>query len=96
MSATETITVPQQPDIQYAPDYAKYQARTARRLATETLPTGLPAGFPKELKSDLVWEGSELAGSYDWTYELKPAEVEEIEKALQHFQCQFSPYLQAI
>ncbi|QKX63827.1 uncharacterized protein TRUGW13939_10998 [Talaromyces rugulosus] len=86
MSATETITIPQQPDIQYAPDHAKYQARTARRLATEALSAGLPAGFPKELKSDLVWEGSELTGSYDWTYELKPAEVEEIEKALQHFQ----------
>lgn len=87
MSTTETITVAKQPDIQYAPDYAKYQARTARRLATETLPKDLPAGFPKELESDLVWEGSKLAGNYNWTYELNAAEIEEIEKALQHFQC---------
>ncbi|KAH8690563.1 hypothetical protein BGW36DRAFT_388972 [Talaromyces proteolyticus] len=72
MSATETITLP-------------FKARTARRLATETLPKDLPAGFPQELKSELVWEGAELEGKYNWTYELTASEVEEIEQGLAHF-----------
>lgn len=45
---------PVQPYIAYHPDWAKYQARIARRLATEELPKELPEGFPKELKGDLV------------------------------------------
>lgn len=43
-----------QPDIQYHPDYEKYQARTERRKATEILTKTLPAGFPAELISPLV------------------------------------------
>lgn len=69
MPTTETITHSVQPDIQYHPDYEKYQARTLRRKQNEVLQVTLPDGFPPQLDSPLVWEGNgmiwyegELAG----------------------------------
>lgn len=77
-----------QPDIAYAPDFAKYQARTKKRLATEKLEKqGLPAGFPSQLKSDFVWDGDSVKRTYEWIHELSVAEVAEIESALKHFKC---------
>ena len=76
---------PGQPDIAYAPDLQKYQARKARRLAEEDLPKTLPEGFPARLQGDLVWEGETLAESYDWTYVLDGEQLEEIESALRYF-----------
>ncbi|KAF4119674.1 Taurine catabolism dioxygenase TauD, TfdA family [Geosmithia morbida] len=76
---------PGQPDISYHPDWDKYQARVARRLQTEDLPKHLPAGFPKELKGDLVWDGDTLAQKYDWTYVLSETQLDEIDSALAHF-----------
>lgn len=76
---------PGQPDISYAPDLLKYQARTAKRLAEETLTKTLPEGFPSELKGDLVWEGDRLAETYDWTYVLNEDQLVEVESALKHF-----------
>ncbi|KAF3764193.1 hypothetical protein M406DRAFT_62540 [Cryphonectria parasitica EP155] len=76
---------PGQPDIQYAPDYEKYQARGARRLQTEKLPTSVPEGFPDQLTGDMVWEGETLAETYDWTYVLKEDQLAEIDEAVQHF-----------
>lgn len=78
---------PTQPDIAYAPDFEKYQARTARRLQDAKLEKSLPPGFPKQLHSDLAWEGEGLAGRYQWTYELSGEQLSEIEDALKHFQC---------
>ncbi|KAL3493899.1 hypothetical protein BJX62DRAFT_248704 [Aspergillus germanicus] len=74
-----------QPDIQYLPDPIKYAARTKRRLATEDLPKSLPEGFPTKLDSDLVWDGNNLAESYDWNYHLSDKDLEEVEAALVHF-----------
>lgn len=76
---------PGQPDITYAPDYAKYKARTERRLATDQLPTTLPDGFPNKLESNLVWDSTDIASRYDWTYVLSPSDLAEIDSALQHF-----------
>lgn len=76
---------PGQPDIAYAPDLQKYQARTARRLAGGDLPKTLPEGFPSELQGDLVWEGETLAETYDWTYVLSDDQLDEIEGALRYF-----------
>ena len=73
---------PVQPDIQYHPDYAKYTARTQHRIATETLPTTLPLGFPSHLDSPLVWEGSEIEQRDDWIYRLNDAQLDEIDQAL--------------
>ncbi|KAF9741551.1 hypothetical protein PMIN06_011208 [Paraphaeosphaeria minitans] len=76
---------PGQPDISYAPDYAKYKARTERRLATEKLPSTLPSGFPEKLESDLVWDNTDIASRYDWTYILSSSDIAELDSALQHF-----------
>jgi hypothetical protein len=85
LSAAVPSTATVQPDIGYKPDYEKYIERSKRRQETESLKTSLPPGFPKELKSSLVWEGHNVGEKFDWTYELNAIEVEEIEKALRHF-----------
>ncbi|PIA98661.1 hypothetical protein CB0940_03715 [Cercospora beticola] len=74
-----------QPDIDYAPNLDKYLARVARRKETEQLGNELPEGFPKELKSDLVWDGSTIAKEYNFVYELTAKDLDEIEAALVHF-----------
>lgn len=86
---TPTATPPPgQPDIEYAPSYAKFQARTERRLKTETLQTSVPDGFPEQLFGDMVWEGDKLAETYDWTYLLSEDQLIEIDGALKHFKCE--------
>jgi hypothetical protein len=74
-----------QPDIGYTPDYTKYLARTKHRLATEQLEKTLPPGFPQKLESDLVWDSTDIASRYNWTYVLSPTDLEELESALQYF-----------
>lgn len=78
---------PGQPDIAYAPDYQKWQARAAWRLASEDLPKTVPEGFPNQLSGDLVWEGDKLAETYDWTYVLSEDQLAEIDRAKKHFKC---------
>ena len=78
---------PGQPDISYAPDYAKFQARAAQRVKTERLPTSVPEGFPDQLKGDMVWEGDTIAETYDWTYVLSEEQLAEIDEAVKHFKC---------
>ena len=93
--ATTTVTwvtpaarpPPGQPDINYAPDREKWQARAAKRVATEDLPTELPEGFPQQLTGPMVWEGSNLAETYDWTYVLNDEQLLEIDRAVTEFQC---------
>ena len=78
-----------QPDISYYPDFAKYQARTERRLQSETIDKTLPAGFPQKLKSSLVWEGQDFKhteeGKEDWIYRLNHEQLDEIDVALAYF-----------
>lgn len=76
-----------QPDIDYAPDLDKYLARVARRKATEELSSQLPDGFPHELNSDLVWNGSDITEKYNFVYELNGEELQEIDDALEYFKC---------
>ena len=90
MSATATITTtapgpPGQPDIEYTPNYEKYQARSAKRLQEGNLPSTVPDGLPQQLTGDLVWEGGSVGKTYDWTYVLSPEQLNEIDQALQHF-----------
>lgn len=84
-STPKAVAPPGQPDISYAPDYDKYQARAARRVQSENLPSTLPEGFPEQLKGDLVWEGDTLAETYDWTYVLREDQLAEIDEAVKHF-----------
>lgn len=89
MSTTTTfVRSAVQPDIAYAPDFAKYQARTKKRLANENIhEQSLPAGFPTKLEGEFVWDGDSVVGSYEWIHELSDVEIAEIEKALQDFKC---------
>ncbi|KAF2624324.1 Clavaminate synthase-like protein [Macroventuria anomochaeta] len=77
--------VAQQPDIGYTPDHDKYLAPVQRRLKGDNLDKTLPPSFSTELKSDLVWDNTDIADRFDWTYEPTATDLEEIEKALQHF-----------
>ncbi|KAI5796410.1 hypothetical protein EDC01DRAFT_776325, partial [Geopyxis carbonaria] len=83
------MTAEIQPDIHYQPSFSNYAARTARRPATEDLPTTLPEGFPTELNSPLAWKGADFTGERkdEWVYSFSDAELDEIDSALQHFQC---------
>jgi hypothetical protein len=88
MAIATLLTSAVQPDIAYAPDFGKYQARTKKRLATEKLQDQtLPAEFPSRLTGDFVWDGDTVKGAYEWVHELNHAEVAEIESALEHFKC---------
>ncbi|KAJ5658461.1 uncharacterized protein N7484_002110 [Penicillium longicatenatum] len=91
MSSTETIARPRQPDIQYHPDWAKYQARSRRRKKIETLQTSLPAGFPQHLVSPLVWDGKDIEKRDDWIYQLSDAQLDEIDAALMSFKALRKP-----
>lgn len=93
MAAAQVITpiAAHQPDIAYAPDYDKYLARVQRRLATERLNNSLPEGFPARLESDLVWDKHDIGKRYNWTHQLSSEELEEIDKALQHFKSLSKP-----
>ncbi|KAK2028632.1 TfdA family taurine catabolism dioxygenase TauD [Colletotrichum zoysiae] len=82
---TVAVARPVQPDIQYAPNYQKFQARVARRIQEPGLPKTLPEGLPAELNSDMVWDGATLASEYDWTYVLTPDQLDELDAALAHF-----------
>ncbi|KAF2685827.1 Clavaminate synthase-like protein [Lentithecium fluviatile CBS 122367] len=46
---------------------------------------GLPPGFPQTLESDLVWDNTDIESRYNWTYVLTPADLEELESALEQF-----------
>jgi hypothetical protein len=89
MAIAELTPAPaHQPDISYAPSRSLYEARTKHRIETDaSTKRGLPAGFPSQLYSDLVWEGSELAKTYDWNFVLTEEHVQELEDALAHFKC---------
>ncbi|KAJ5806550.1 uncharacterized protein N7503_004152 [Penicillium pulvis] len=91
MSATETITRPSQPDIQYHPDWVKYQARSRQRKETESLQTSLPAGFPQKLVSPLVWDGKDIEKRDDWIYQLSDVQLDEIDAALKSFKALEKP-----
>lgn len=85
-----------QPDIDYAPDLDKYLARVARRQKSEQLGTELPPGFPKQLESDLVWNGADVAEKYNFVYELNAEELQEIEEALVYFKCKHCLFIKYI
>lgn len=86
-TTTETLLQSKQPDIQYHPDQAKFQARTARRLAENPnlAQTSLPAGFPLKVEGPIVWEGKDWTSEDQWVYKLSAAELQEINDALAHF-----------
>ncbi|KAF8646251.1 hypothetical protein AX16_007308 [Volvariella volvacea WC 439] len=76
------------PPLAYQPNYADWQARSARRLAVDPdLPhTPLPQGFPKKIVSPLVWEGQDWGFDESrWVYNLTDGHLTEIQNAVAHF-----------
>src|SRR5437016_2783132 len=84
MAISEALE-PRQPHIGYTPDHDKYLARVKQRLATEKLEKSLPSSFPPKLESDLVWDKTNIASRFKWTYELTELDLQEVEDALKHF-----------
>jgi hypothetical protein len=91
--AAAAVQAPRQPDISYAPNYENYLNRIKRRQETEKLNKSLPDGFPAKLESDLVWDGRNLADTYDWNYVLTESDIAEVDQALRHFKCKPSAFL---
>ncbi|KAJ9607681.1 hypothetical protein H2200_007759 [Cladophialophora chaetospira] len=84
--AAAAVATARQPDISYTPNFEQYQARVRLRQDTEALATKkLPSSFPREVRSDLVWEGASVGSHYDWNFVLSPEHVDELEQALAHF-----------
>jgi hypothetical protein len=89
--AIAEVAQARQPDIGYTPDHDKYLTRVQKHLKSGTLDKTLPAGFPSELKSDLVWDNTDIADRFNWTYELTSSDLDEIEEALNHFKSSEKP-----
>lgn len=79
--------LPQQPDIDWQPNYSKYCERVQRnKLKRRCITNGeLPFGFPREIHSSpLVWSGSELRED-EYIFNLTQIEIREAETALKAF-----------
>ncbi|OJJ31390.1 hypothetical protein ASPWEDRAFT_187270 [Aspergillus wentii DTO 134E9] len=78
--------------IPYYPDRAQYDARVLDHLQRQPAQAALPAGFPAELDSDMVWEGSDLnleeSAQENRTklMVLNTSQLAEIDAALSYFQ----------
>jgi len=73
------------PDIFYHPNIDNFRARSSALWTSSKPSQGLPPGFPKELKSSLVWDKSTFKDERDWIYLLDEKENTEIHEALAYF-----------
>ena len=86
-----TTQVQGRPDIAYQPDFENFLARTATLYGVNKPLGKIPAGFPEELKSPLVWDNLTYDSEAEWTYELDENERLEISKSLIYFRCENLP-----
>lgn len=84
ITTLKTASSPVQPDISYHPDLQNYNARTKRRLATESLAQVLPQGFPHRLESPLVWEADDFKPD-EWVVVLSDSDILEVDSAIEKF-----------
>lgn len=84
MAILEIPSVPVQPDISYHPDLQNYNARTKRRLQTESLAQAVPQGFPQRLESPLVWEADDFKPD-EWVVVLSDSDILEVDSAIEKF-----------
>jgi hypothetical protein len=75
-TAPDTLT----PDIQWPPDFAKFQQRTAA-WPDDPRRSQLPKGWPERVDHPLSWTASELREE-EYVIEFSPADVVEIEHGL--------------
>lgn len=85
--ATNEPPRPNQPDVNYYPDFVKYQKRTERRLQNEDLESVLQLGLPQKIDCAAAWDRSIEERPESWLYYLDAEDVEEIDQALARFQC---------
>lgn len=71
-------------DIDWEPNYEKYQKRVAARASLSGLPTRVPEGWPETLRSPLAWT-SDTHSEADYVYQLTADQKEEILNAVKHF-----------
>ncbi|KAI9147576.1 Taurine hydroxylase-like protein SAT17 [Paramyrothecium foliicola] len=83
---------PGQPDIAYTPNLETYQARVKRRQDSKELSKTLPDGFPQQLQSSLVWDGSTVSDEYQWSYQLNSEELAELDNAVKQYKESGKPY----
>jgi len=78
--------LPQQPDIDWQPNYGKYCERVKRNKLKRrtTLSTELPFGYPRNISCPLMWSGPDLKeqGEDKYVFHLTPAKIRESEGAL--------------
>ncbi|KAF8443469.1 hypothetical protein BDZ91DRAFT_174561 [Kalaharituber pfeilii] len=85
LEALPDLQVPQQPDIDWQPNFQKYSERVQRNKARRRNGSGqLPEGYPREISSPLVWTGAELRED-QYIFHLTEAEIMEVEKAMKDF-----------
>ena len=65
-------------------------AATAHALEPRVVPgsSGLPAGFPASLDTQLAWTGKQFKNDESYVYRLSADEIAEAESSLQYFKCE--------
>ena len=82
---TAAVNLEQYSDLKYAPDEAKYLARSAARVAAGGLEKEVPAGWPKKLEGPMAWTTTDFPDESKFVHQLTEAEKQEIAKALEYF-----------
>ncbi len=73
------------PDIGYTPDLSKHHERASTRLRSGNLEKDVPCGWPKYLKSPLVWTGTDFENDGSYVHHLSEEEKADINDALEYF-----------
>lgn len=55
--------------------------------------SGLPAGFPATLNTQLAWTGEQFKNDESYIYRLSSEDIVEAETALEYFKCEFAQTL---
>lgn len=72
------------PEIDWVPSFQAYLDRTERRMKAGDLQTELPENFPRAVRHQMSWSGTDEIPP-DFLWQLKADEIVEIEAALRHF-----------
>jgi hypothetical protein len=75
--------------VDWEPNLATYQARTARRLLAGDLITSLPDKWPRNIDSPLAWHPKDLQEEEDYVVTLTSDEKAVINAALAYFQSEY-------
>jgi hypothetical protein len=96
MASISTTTPLALPNLSYHPNFEQYQLRAKLQLLSEESTQDLPDRYPKRLDSALVWEGKDVntpEKQQEWLLHLSGEQLNEINRALRHFQGLFSPLI---